>query len=528
MKSNTGIKTRWLLRAAASFAIAGLLVGCSSSPQALPEAPAPSGTSAAVAPPTIAKSPASPAAAATPTPLPLKLLKVQPDKGKVGDSFSITGEGLPPSKEVQFQWKTVDGGFDTKVFTETIEFYERKFTDKRMSLGRAATDAQGRLTATLTAPDDYGEVHDIYVTVDGQDVARGGYRILPEFTMTPLEGPVGTPITIRAKGIGWKNWESTWGVNWDNKYTGFITAITTRGTATAVIRASGPVGLHTVDVWHAGQTVPYLNWEQSPQSHIPIFQYMFKVVEGSPPPPLTLEWPDKGRATVIPTVRTTATNPASTSGAPTAITPTAGPILSTATLRATNLPPNANVDLFFVTARGSRTSGLGWGLADIPLGTAMTKADGTLTKEFQVPDDLGGWHTVKIVQGDKTVAEAPFLVQPSLVGVTPTRVKLGENFTINIKGVGWTEIDNIYTVVYDNSYVGFACGFNSNGDVTVNLRASGGRGVHLIDLYPTTYQGHGKPPWLYDTPQLTALQDHPGLSLGYQMPIFRLAIEVID
>lgn len=117
---------------------------------------------------------------------------------------------------------------------------------------------------------------------------------------------------------------------------------------------------------------------------------------------------------------------------------------------------------------------------------------------------------------------------PSLVAVTPTRVKVGEQFRINIKGGGWTELDNAYTVLYDNSFIGFECAFNSNGDVTINLTASGQPGVHLIDMYPTIYQGHGKPPWLYDTPQLTALQDHPGLSLGYRLPIFRMAIEVVE
>lgn len=522
-------KKRGLLLGAAALSLS-IAVGCSSGPPSALSTPATSPAPATLASPTAA--PPLATAAATPTtatPLQLKLMKVAPDKGKIGDSFTITGEGLLPNKDVQFQWKTVDGGYDVKVFTETVEFYERKFVDTRLPLGRASTDAQGSLFATLKVPDDYGEVHDIYAVVDGQDVARSGYRVLPEFTMTPLDGPVGTPITIKARGIGWKNWESTWGVNWDNKYTGYITAITTRGTATAVIRASGPIGLHIVDIWHAGQTVPYLNWEQSPQSHIPIFQYTFNVTPGSSPPPLTLDLPAKGTGTTaIPALRTTAGSPGSTTGASAAIAPPSGPILSRATLKVSGLPANTNLDLFFVTARGSRTSGLGWGLADIPLGTATTGADGTLTKDFEVPDDLGGWHSVRVAQGEKVLAEAPYLVEPSLVTVTPNRVKIGENFKVNIKGVGWTEVDNIYAVVYDNSYIGFACGFNSNGDVTLNLRASGGPGVHLIDLYPAIYQGHGKPPWLYDTPMLTSLQDHPGLSLGYRLPIFRLAIEITN
>ncbi|MBI3979098.1 MAG: hypothetical protein HY331_13015, partial [Chloroflexi bacterium] len=130
---------------------------------------------------------------------------------------------------------------------------------------------------------------------------------------------------------------------------------------------------------------------------------------------------------------------------------------------------------------------------------------------------------------DKILVEVPFFVERSLVGVTPTRVKAGEKFKVQLKGVGWTEIDNGVAITYDNAYIGYACGFNSNGDVTVDLVATGGPGTHLIDLYPMIYQGgHGKYPWQYNMPMLTFAQDHPGLALGYRLPTFRLAIEVVE
>ena len=64
--------------------------------------------------------------------------------------------------------------------------------------------------------------------------------------------------------------------------------------------------------------------------------------------------------------------------------------------------------------------------------------------------------------------------------------------TIHLKGVGWTDFDNIYVATYDNAYMGYACGFNSQGDVVINFTAAGAPGMHLIDFYPGIYQGPEK------------------------------------
>ena len=37
----------------------------------------------------------------------------------------------------------------------------------------------------------------------------------------------------------------------------------------------------------------------------------------------------------------------------------------------------------------------------------------------------------------------------------------GQKFTVHLKGLGWTQLDNTIAVDYDNSYVGYGCGFNS-------------------------------------------------------------------
>jgi hypothetical protein len=148
-----------------------------------------------------------------------KLLSVEPVKGFVGDSFTITGDGLPAGKKVEFFWSTVEAAYATKVLPDNIEYHERKYDEKRLRLGEATVDPRGRVSARFTAPDDFGEVHDLYAVIDGKDVARGGFRILRSATITPTEGPVGTPITVTVKGLSWRGFEQFMALRYDNKYT---------------------------------------------------------------------------------------------------------------------------------------------------------------------------------------------------------------------------------------------------------------------------------------------------------------------
>ncbi|MDZ4245499.1 MAG: hypothetical protein U1D67_00085, partial [Dehalococcoidia bacterium] len=231
------------------------------------------------------------------------------------------------------------------------------------------------------------------------------------------------------------------------------------------------------------------------------------------------------------TPRTTKTITEKTPGVSVALEPAAGIVLSNTTFQASGLKPGSEIELVWITTRGNRLSPSGWTLEEMPLLKANTAPDGSLKANFQVPDDLGGWHSVKLKQGGKDVAEALYFVERSFVEVKPQRVKIGETFSVQIKGIGWTELDNTGALTYDNAYIGYACGFNSGGDITVILTATGEPGTHLIDVYPTIYRAKGKHPpeyWNFELPQLTALQDHPGLALGYRIPIVRMAIEVVE
>ena len=171
----------------------------------------------------------------------------------------------------------------------------------------------------------------------------------------------------------------------------------------------------------------------------------------------------------------------------------------------------------------------GWNLESIPLSSAMTKPDGSLTTAIQIPDDLGGWHVVKLATRERgVVMEIPYYVEQALAALEPRRVKVGETFTVRIKGGGWTELDNTVAVTYDNAAIGYACAFNSNGDITMNLVATGHPGTHLIDIYPAIYKGKDRIPLNYQTPFLTYARDFPALARGYKLPAYRLAIQVVE
>lgn len=460
----------------------------------------------------------------------LVLLKTSPERGPGGTKFTVTGEGLKASTRLEFVWQSVDGSYKTELVNNEVQFVDRQWAPRRTVLGEVNTDAQGKFSADFTAPEDFFGTHDIYGLVGGEEAAKAGFFVERTVEVSPREGPVGTPIKVRVTGLGSSAYTSTGSIRYDNRYMGFVSATTTRGIAEFVIRAAGPVGDHLISFDGASHALPYLNIEQSPVAAIGRWNLPFRVTGDDGPPANVLEWPDQAKVNADPALgRTTigSANISTGSAVRSTLTPAAGPIKSTPKLEGQGLPAGANVDIKWVNVTGNRVIG-GWNLVENELGKATVSAAGTLSVPISVPDTLGGWHAIRVVAGENVLAETGYFVERSIDSVTPQKVKSGEKFTVRIKGIGWTELDNGVAVVYDNAYMGMACGFASNGDVTLEMVATGGPGTHLIDLYPMIYDNaHGKFPWQYNLPMLTFVHDHPGLGLGYRLPTYRLAMEVV-
>lgn len=462
--------------------------------------------------PSIAHSAPAALQAATPTAQPSpQRLTITPTKATVGADILATAAGLPPNAVVDLVWQTVDGGW---VIEDYYHFQGKQYTDSTFSLGQAKADATGHLATHFTVPEDYGGVHDLLVTANGVTLAQGGIEVAPSFTISPTSGPVGTLVEVQGKGLGWRTMESTWVLNWDNHEVGWISATDTRGSAIARFRAAGPEGDHAIKVYTGYMGQSYLNFEQAPTAYLPRPEFVFHTIAGGEAP-----------ASLAETYQPQPVPPsASTIGARLAVTPTQGPVMTTVRLQGNDFPAGKSLSLVWETWAGSRVTEAGYASTDTTLGEAVVDANGELDLPLTIPDDLGGLHALVLKEGDEELARTYFVIETSIIDISPTSGPAGTPVTIHLKGVGWTEYDNIYVATYDNAYMGYACGFNSQGDVVIHFTATGEPGVHLIDLYPGIYQGPKEGQQLYRLPQLTYADDHP----GNKIPALRFAFEVTE
>ncbi len=502
--------------AGAALSLPGLASG-TPTPLAIPSIPG------VAALPGIAAPAATPAATMT-------TLETKPDVAVANTKITISGAGLPANKDVMLTWGTSNVTWVVEARPDSVDYLGRSATKLTVILGSAHTDATGAFTASLRAPRDFGGIHDIYAVVDGTQVAKGAFLEARSATISPAKGPIGTMITVRYDGLGASLYEGGGSLLYDNKYTGAIMANWTRGSAVMHIRAAGPVGTHTIEVADA-ISFKYLNIQQSP---IPWGEgkiMKFTVTKDNGRPAARIDWPAK----VAPTLdaKTTLQLLSTSTAAKAQLSSTSGAVNTSVALTASGLAPNQPVDLEWSTVVGNRVncSGTCWSFVSVPLGTPTADASGSVSTKITVPDGLGGWHVVQVMQGGKVVTQTPYYVKRSIYGkgVSQLVLKQGQKFTVHLKGLGWTQLDNTIAVDYDNSYVGYGCGFNSQGDTVMNLVATGAPGTHLIDMYPLLYT---QQPSYANTPYgmipvLTYAQDAPGLALGYDLPAIRLAITVV-
>src|SRR5205823_3996561 len=289
-------------------------------------APACSRTSAGQAAGVAAASPAPTAQIAT--------LDLAYDKPAIAGAVAhATASGLSAGKTVDLTWGTVSGGW---VVEDYYHFRGKKYSDTSSKLQEFRVDSNGQLDARFKIPEDYGGVHEVIAVIDGKAVAQNGIDVTQTFELSPMSGPVGTPIELKVKGLGWRTMESTWAVNWDNSELGWVSAAGTRGSAVARFRATGPVGDHVVKIYTGWQGQSYLNYEQSPVARLPRPQFTFHTTPGAPP---RQAYAEPYQPQVVPPTEV------KQAGAALALTPTQGPVGTHATLRGAGFPRNSSLQL---------------------------------------------------------------------------------------------------------------------------------------------------------------------------------------
>ena len=506
---------------------------------------------------------------------PAPSMTVSPTAGIAGSKISISGQGYPSNTDLVIKWDTVNASYEVSGNPSQVTGLNAPPWER--PLVSLETNALGSFSVSLTVPQDYGSYYTLQAfTSNGTALPGKAYFTLDtSFTISPSSGPDGTPIVVTSAGLGTGLYTFCYFLYWDNTMVGYYSGISTRGAANFTFYASGTIGTHLVQAYGAYPGPGYLNPQQSPYPTL-VFTSKFNITSGQSAGGVSLSSPTTiGPLAVLAAIlgagglfvsvarieperrRTLArslavimvivgiaiagvvaylafTPPSSTvqaSYAPqvTVVRPviyvpqnnaTAGPRISvspdlvnvgqTVTVSGAGFPPNTQEALSWSTRRGSNIKG--FKLVAEPLKNVTTDSSGSFTFSMQVPADLGGIHYISAGSLTQNSNGTVFIQRSA--SINATQGPAGSVVAITLLGVGWTFNTNIAALDYDNSYIGFGCGFNSGGNVTFYLTVTGAPGIQTIGVYPSVWWGNSTPynkiPIEYDFPMLTP-QDHPAL-----------------
>ena len=311
-------------------------------------------------------------------------LKVTPSHGPVGTPIAVIGLGFPVDQEFQLVWRTVKGSW----MVTPAEYHGREFTPAAYQLATVKSDNTGHISASFVAPEDFGFLHDVVIQQGARLLTQTAFNLdITARIVGTQSGPVGSPIAIEVQGIGWRELEGSWVLLYDNMFTGFMSVVTTQGTARFTIPATGHEGLHIVEVQHSDFGSPYRNTQQSPVPDRPNFQLDYTITAGAPvlPPP-----PERQAQT---NVRRLA--PAGDLVAVPAFAGVGAPVV----VSGSGFEPGKNYQLNWDTLVGNRMTAAGWETKPRTIAAAVADATGRAEFHFKAPDDLGGAHNLWVEAG---------------------------------------------------------------------------------------------------------------------------------
>jgi hypothetical protein len=422
-------------------------------------------------------------------------LSVSPTIAPVGAKMTITGTGLSPNANLVLEWSTANstwnvgdpGAFTPTSVPEVRGIYTVPWEEV---LGNVVTNATGSFSTVVPAPVDNNGAHVIAAIAAGAKTpaAEATFTLLPSFHFSPSSGPVGTPVTVYATGLGARLYASAYHVLFDNNEIGYMTGISTRGQGNFTFYVTGAVGIHTISVYNGYPGPAYLNSNQAPASvsitsyappYIP-FHGQFNITASAPvnasnfTPQATVIRPQ----VILPQVT-------AKSGERMTVTPNVAPVGAVVNVTGLGFPQDTVIPLRWATHVGSHV--VGFTSVTESLRNVTTNTAGSFSFTMKVPYDLGGLHNITAL-GVAPNGNATLYIERS-ASIDATQGPEGSTVDVTLTGLGWTYQDNIAAIDYDNSFMGYVCGFNTNGNITLHLVVTGAPGYHTIDIYPSNYLG---------------------------------------
>jgi hypothetical protein len=280
-----------------------------------------------------------------------------------GDKIQWTATGLPASTTLELDWQTVSGqwvvaGPDLGTSTEKPVVYS--YGSEK--IGSVTSSATGTASGSFPVPAGFGGMHNFELNeADGTTVAVGSVIESIGATISSTSVPQGDLFHVTVKGLAYGAEGAEYGVLYDNHYMGFISGVTTDGTATFSVRAEG-VGTHQISLRAGAVEGPYLNEQEGPYAYLPRYYWTVQVTKGTP---ATVVDPEP--ATAVP------------AGSNLTVSPTSGVVGSTFTLQGQGLPANTQLQVVWNTMSGNRVTKSMYQTAQSQLATVTTDASGSFT-----------------------------------------------------------------------------------------------------------------------------------------------------
>src|SRR5215831_8390369 len=335
-------------------------------------------------------------------------LAVAPEHGPAGTPLRVTGEGFAPEQQFDLVWRTVQGRWKVTA----AEYYGREYKPIAYRIATVSSDSDGRIAASFTAPEDFGFLHDIVVQQGNRLLTQTAFKLDMTVKLAAERGPIGAPIAIEVQGIGWRELEGSWVLLYDNKFTGFLSTVTTHGTARFTMPATGHAGLHIVEILHSDFGSPYRNTQQSPVPDRPQFKLGFTITPGAPVLPSPPAQQAQTEVRRLPAQGDLVATPAFAGvGQP-------------AVVRGNGFEPGKTYELNWNTVVGNRMTSAGWEEKARVIAKGKADAAGRAEFHFEVPDDLGGTHNLWVQTGG-TKKQGTFWIAPTALPLDVARGPAG-------------------------------------------------------------------------------------------------------